>query len=92
MTVIEQDCEDKYGRYYIKFTGVKKLQEIQDWLYEHYQGFKFGMVFDTMPDECEEIGSEYWVYFLDELTDEVMSYADYTPVIDEKGRYYKRRY
>lgn len=41
-----EDQVDKYGRIYIKFTGVKKLQEIQDWLFDHYQGYKFALEFD----------------------------------------------
>lgn len=68
MKVVENENQvDKYGRNYIKFTGVKNLQEIQDWLFGHYQGYKFAMEFDCYPDECQEIGNEYWVYFLDDL-------------------------
>ena len=33
MKVVENENQvDKYGRNYIKFTGVKNLQEIQNWL------------------------------------------------------------
>lgn len=91
MKVTEQNCEDKYGRCYIKFTGVKCLQEIQDWLQQHYQGYKFGMIFDTTSEECDEVGNEYWVYFLDELADEVFGYCDYMPVQEGKYKYYKSR-
>lgn len=54
MKVIEGDeCQDKYGRGYIVFTGVKNLYEVYDWLYQHYWGYKFGIVFDCTKD-CPE--------------------------------------
>ena len=77
MKVVENENQvDKYGRNYIKFTGVKNLQEIQNWLFDHYQGYKFAMEFDCYSDECQEIGNEYWVYFLDDLAEEYPSYDD----------------
>ena len=81
---------DKYGRNYIKFTGVKRLQEIQDWLFDHYQGYKFAMVFDCYPDECQEIGNEYWVYYFDDLAEELLIYSGYNKAIENGKTIYRR--
>lgn len=86
-----EDQVDKYGRYYIKFTGVKKLQEIQDWLFAHYWGHKFAMEFDCS-QECTEIGNEYWVYFFDELTESIMIYNDYAKLKENGKTVYKQRF
>lgn len=86
-----EDQVDKYGRRYIKFTGVKKLQEIQDWLFDHYQGFKFAMEFDLYSDERQEINNEYWVYFFDELTESIMYYNDCVKSKENNRTVYRER-
>ena len=86
-----EDQVDKYGRYYIKFTGVKKLQEIQDWLFAHYWGYKFAIEFDCS-HECTEIGNEYWVYFFDGLTESIMICNDYAKLKENGKTVYKQRF
>lgn len=91
MKVVENENQvDKYGRNYIKFTGVKNLQEIQNWLFDHYQGYKFAMEFDCYSDECQEIGNEYWVYFLDDLAEELLIYSGYNKAIENGKVIYRR--
>lgn len=59
MKVVESEEQvDKYGRQYIKFTGVKTLQEIYDWLWLHYQGSAFGMTINLTYDEPDDVGKE----------------------------------
>ena len=86
-----EDQVDKYGRCYIKFTGVKKLQEIQDWLFDHYWGYKFAMEFDCS-QECTEIGTEYWVYFFDDLTESIMCYNDFAKSKENGKAVYRQKY
>ncbi len=86
-----EDQVDEYGRIYIKFTGVKKLQEIQDWLFDHYQGYKFAIEFDCYGDEHQEINNEYWVYFFDDLTESIMIYNDYAKLKENGKTVYKER-
>ena len=64
MKVVENENQvDKYGRNYIKFTGVKNLQEI---------------------------GNEYWVYFLDDLAEELLIYSGYNKTIENGKVIYRR--
>lgn len=75
MKVIDNEStEDFAGRYPIVFKGVKRPQEIYDYLFQHYHGYKFAVLFDTTHDEWEEYG-DIKVYFLDEVMEEAMVYS-----------------
>lgn len=91
MTVKESEQQDLYGRYYIQFSAVKKIQDVYDWLFNHYWGYKFGVVIDTTKSECENVGNSLYVYFLDELTDEVMSYCDFVKRCEDGKTVFERR-
>ena len=79
MKVLEDET-DRYGRSMFVFSGVKNIDEVYTWLQQHYSGYKFGMVFDCTRDELQEPDRKFYVYFLDELTDEVMAYSDFVKV------------
>lgn len=50
-----QDVTDRFGRYPIIFKGKNvKLEDIHNWLFSHYQGYKFAIVIDETVDEFEE--------------------------------------
>ena len=82
MKVLEDET-DRYGRSMFVFSGVKNIDEVYTWLQQHYSGYKFGMVFDCTRDELQEPDRKFYVYFLDELTEEVMAYSDFIK-IDKK--------
>ena len=73
MTVIE-DAEDRYGQSCIIFKTTN-LKLINEWMYNHYggNGWKFVIMLDENGDEYHEMNEAY-VYFLDSLTDEFISY------------------
>lgn len=49
-----QDVADRFGKYPIIFKGRNiKLEDIHQWLFEHYQGYKFAIVIDETVDEYE---------------------------------------
>ena len=85
MKVIE-DVQDKYGNYCIIFKSTN-LKAIHDWLYTHYSGngFKFAIVIDLSIDYDYEAPTETLVYFLDELTEEVLAYAGLKLANEEKA-------
>lgn len=68
------DKQDRCGRYPIIFKNAT-IGQIHEYLFNNYNGYKFGMVFDETHDEFEEINAVY-VYFLDELLDEAAAYAN----------------
>ena len=71
-----EDVQDKYGNYCIIFKSTN-LRLIYDWLHTHYSGngFKFAIVIDLSIDYDYEEPTETLVYFLDEITEEVLDYA-----------------
>lgn len=72
MTVIE--CkEDNRGNYPIWFKG-GSLKGIHEWLFHHYNGYKFCIIFDETHDEFEEFDNPVPVYFLDDALDEALDY------------------
>ena len=79
MKVLEDET-DRYGRSMFVFSGVKNIDEVYTWLQQHYSGYKFGMVFDCTRDELQEPDRKFYVYFLDELTEEIMAYSDFIRV------------
>ena len=70
MKVIE-DVQDKYGNYCIIFKSTN-LRLIYDY---SGNGFKFAIVIDLSIDYDYEEPTETLVYFLDEITEEVLDYA-----------------
>lgn len=76
MTV--DDCHvDRHDRTVITFSGVKRFSDVYDWLFAHYNGYKFGIVLDCSLSEYPEPDSKIYVHFLDELMDEVAMEAGY---------------
>lgn len=71
-----EDVQDKYGNYCIIFKSTN-LKLIYEWLHTHYSGngFKFAIVIDLSIDYDYEEPTETLVYFLDEITEEVLDYA-----------------
>ena len=76
MKVIEE-TKDRFGRYPIIFKGKNvKLEDIHYWLFSHYQGYKFAIVIDETVDEYEEQFTKLvYVYFLDEIKEELEAYC-----------------
>ncbi len=72
-----QDVADRFGKYPIIFRGRNiKLEDIHQWLFEHYQGYKFAIVIDETVDEFEEQFTKLvYVYFLDEIREELEAYC-----------------
>lgn len=77
---VYDDRQDGYGRDMFVFSGVKNIDEVYLWLQQNYPGYKFGMVFDCTHDEFQEPDRKFYVYFLDELTEEVMAYSDFVRI------------
>lgn len=73
---VKTDMEDQYGNYPLRVTGMKNLGELHEYLYRNYWGSKFAIIFDETKDEYEPFGKEVFVYFLDEIVEEVAIYAD----------------
>lgn len=73
---IKDGIQDKYGRYPLRVTGMKSLKELHEYLFSNYQGYKFAIVFDETKEEFEELEKEIFVYFLDEIAEEVAEYTD----------------
>ena len=86
---VDETQEDRYGRAVFVFSGVKKFEEVYDWLFTHYNGYKFGVVLDCSQPEREEPDSKIYVNFLDELSEEVMMEAGYT--FDSETKSFKPR-
>lgn len=76
MKVIEE-TQDRFGKYPIIFKGRNiKFEDIHQWLFEHYQGYKFAIVIDETVDEFEEqFTKSVYVYFLDEIKEELEDYC-----------------
>lgn len=72
-----QDVADRFGNYPIIFKGRNiKLEDIHQWLFEHYQGYKFAIVIDETVDEYEEqFTKSVYVYFLDGIKEELETYC-----------------
>ncbi len=73
---VKTDLQDRNGKYPLRVTGMKNLNELHEYLYKNYWGSKFAIVFDETKDEYEPLEKEVFVYFLDEIVEEVASYAD----------------
>jgi hypothetical protein len=87
--VTVNECyEDKYGRSCIVFSGVKKFSDVYDWLFNHYNGYKFAILLDCSMSEYPEPDSKIYVHFLDELHDEVAMEAGY--IRADKDKFIRR--
>ena len=73
MKVIDEGSSDRFGKFPIIFKNAS-IAQIHEWLFNHYQGYKFAIVFDETKDEYEEYDGAY-VYFLDTILDEASDYA-----------------
>ena len=73
MKVIE-DGKDRRGISCMWFSSFN-LKEIHEWLFTHYQGYKFAVILDETIDEYETMEKPVPVYFLDVALDEVADYA-----------------
>lgn len=85
---VNENYEDRYGRSCIVFSGVRKFSDVYEWLFDHYNGYKFGIVLDCSRDEFPEQDNRIYVNFLDELHDEVAMEAGY--VRADKDTYRRR--
>lgn len=74
MKVIEGK-NDRFGNYPIIFKNAS-LKAIHEYLFGHYggEGFKFVIVLDESNEEFEEL-EEVFVYFMDEILEEVADYS-----------------
>lgn len=77
MKVNETEKPDRYGEYPCCRVSGKDAnpQNIHEWLYRNYDGYKFAIIFDCTKDEWEELDKETPVYFLDAILDEVINYC-----------------
>lgn len=85
---VDESYMDKHDRSCLVFSGVKKFSDVYDWLFQHYQGYKFCIVLDLSSDEYQEQDGKIYVNFMDELHDEVALEAGY---IRADKNTYKRR-
>lgn len=77
MRVIDDGKTDKFGKYPIKFKGYKNVEEIWEYLKRNYDGHIFCIMLNTVKDGYD--GDEYaYVYFVDDVIDEIAAYSDYT--------------
>ena len=85
MKVIEDDStEDKYGICPLVFAGYKSLAEIHDYLWTHYQGYRFVIMLDESGDEYVPYGPRALVYFADTVLDELAAFYDKKLVKDDR--------
>lgn len=88
---VTENLIDRFGRDYTAFSGYKSIDDVYQWLYLNgYSGYKFGIVIDCTPEEMHDPDRKLYVYFLDELTEEVMHYSDFYKA--DKDTYKKRKY
>ena len=88
---VTENLIDRFGRAYAAFSGYKSIDDVYLWLNMNgYSGYKFGIVIDCMPDEMHEPDKKLYVYFLDELMEEVANYCDFYKA--DKDTYKRRKY
>lgn len=86
-----KETEDKYGRALLIFTGIKKFSEVTDFLFCHYQGYKFAILIDVSQEEGYESDNTIYVNFLDELEEEIMEFNGYNHTIENYKDVYRKR-
>lgn len=74
MKVIEDVC-DRNGIPCLIFNTTD-LKKIHDWLWSHYNRYKFIVILDESKDEYEAFGYQTFVYFGDVALDEIAEYYD----------------
>jgi ribosomal protein S24E len=82
---VNEDYLDGYGRSCLVFSGVRKFSDVYDWLFEHYNGYKFCIVLDCSTSEYPEPDNKIYVHFMDELQEEVNLEAGYILSKDKKA-------
>ena len=85
---VDETYIDRHGRSCLVFSGVKKFSDVYDWLFDHYNGYKFGIVLDCSVPEHPGTENQIYVHFLDELHDEVALEAGY--IRKDKDTYVRR--
>lgn len=85
---VDESFIDRHGRSCLVFSGVKKFSDVYDWLFDHYNGYKFGIVLDCSVSEHPGTENQIYVHFLDELHDEVALEAGY--IRKDKDTYVRR--
>ena len=85
---VDENYVDSHGRSCLVFSGVRKFSDVYDWLFDHYNGYKFGIVLDCSREELPELDNKIYVNFLDDLQEEVNLESGYIR-IDRNT--YKRR-
>ena len=84
---VDENFTDRHGRSCLVFSGVKKLPEVYDWLFSHYNGYKFVIMLDCSMSEHPEPESKIYVHFFDEVFEEAAMEAGYI----KRGDTYVRR-
>lgn len=74
---VDENFTDKHGRSCLVFSGVRKFSDVYDWLFNHYNGYKFAIVLDCSMSEHPEAENKIYVNFLDELHEEAALEAGY---------------
>ncbi|WP_173459059.1 hypothetical protein [Ruminococcus flavefaciens] len=82
---VNENYSDGLGRSCLVFSGVRKFSDIYDWLFEHYNGYKFCIVLDCSLSEYPEPDSKIYVHFMDDLQEEVNLEAGYIRGKDGKS-------
>jgi len=77
MKIKETDKPDRNGVYPCCWISGRDAtpQKIYEWLFYHFQGYKFAVMFDCTKDEFEDMDKETPVYFADGILDEVLDYV-----------------
>lgn len=88
MKIKETNEPDRFGIYPCCWVTGKDAcpQNVQEWLFKHYQGYKFAVIFDCTKEEYET-EKETPVYFLDELFDEIVEYIGVDDVKKRLDKY-----
>ena len=85
---VDECFTDRHGRSCLVFSGVRKFNDVYDWLFQHYSGYKFCIVLDCSSDELPEPDPKIYVHFMDELHEEVALEAGY--IRKDKDTYARR--
>lgn len=86
LKLVNADYTDSRGKHPLVFENVKSLEELHQWLFNHYNGYHFTIMFDETKDLYEEYGKRVYVYFSDEALEEIAWYAGYKEAKDDRGR------
>lgn len=75
MKIKERDVTDIFGTYPCCWVSGKDAcpQNIHEWLFKHYQGYKLAIILDCTKDAFEDI-KETPVYFIDDILKEIIDY------------------